>query len=75
MILGVSLHSLFFVISGVGGVPPCSVSMVGGLLMTAGLMMLGCFAVVTSSVCVMFCGLLVVLCSLLGHWTSSVRVT
>jgi hypothetical protein len=74
VILGVSLHGLFFVIAGVGGVPPSRVSMVGGLLMTPGLMMLGRFAVVTSSMCVMFCCLLVVLCSLLGHWTSSVRV-
>jgi hypothetical protein len=53
--------------SRVGGVPVRGVGMVGGLLVVAGIVVFASFRVVVSSVCGVFCCLLVVLGCFLGH--------
>jgi len=58
--LGVSLHGLFTVISGVSCVCPRCMRMVCGLLVMSALMMLSRFVVVAGSLCMMFRCLLVV---------------
>jgi hypothetical protein len=58
--LGVSLHGLFTVISGVSCVRSRCVGMVCGLLMMSAFAMLSRFAVMAGSLCVMFRCLLVV---------------
>jgi hypothetical protein len=58
---------LFGVMSSVGGVPMRGVCMVGGLLMVPGVVVFASFCVVSSSMCGVFCCLLVVFRSFLGH--------
>ena len=58
---------LFGVMSSVGGVPVRGVRMVGGLLMVPGVVVFASFCVVVSSMCGVFCCLLVVLGCFLGH--------
>jgi hypothetical protein len=53
--------------SGVQGVSPRCVSMVRRLFMMSGLVMFSRLGVVVGSVCMMFCGFLVVFCSFLWH--------
>jgi hypothetical protein len=57
--LGVSLHGLFTVISGVSCVRPRCVGMVCGLLMMSAFVMLSRFGVVAGGLCMMFRCLLV----------------
>ena len=52
--LGVSLHGLFAVMSGVSCVRPRCVGMVCGLLIMPAFVMLSRFGVVVGSMCVMF---------------------
>jgi|HubBroStandDraft_4_1064222.scaffolds.fasta_scaffold483856_1 hypothetical protein len=54
VLFGVSLHGLFSVPSGVNHVAPRCMSMVCGLLVIPGLVMLGRFPVVASGMCQMF---------------------
>ena len=54
MLFGVSLHRLFSVPSGVSRVAPRCMSMVCGLLVISGLVMLGRFPVVASGMRQMF---------------------
>jgi hypothetical protein len=61
---------LFGVMSSVGGVPVRGVSMVGRLLVVPGVVMFASFCVVLSSICGVFCCLLVVFRSFLGHGVS-----
>lgn len=58
---------LFGVMSSVGGVPVRGVRMVGGLLVVSGVVVFASFRVVLSSMCGVFCCLLVVLGCFLGH--------
>ncbi len=58
---------LFSMMSSVGGVPVRGVRMVGGLLVMPGVVVFASFCVVSSSMCGVFCCLLVVFCSFLGH--------
>jgi hypothetical protein len=58
---------LFGVMSSVGGVPVRGVRMVGGLLVVPGVVVFASFCVVLSSMCRVFCCLLVVLGCFLGH--------
>jgi hypothetical protein len=58
---------LFGVMSSVGGVPVRGVRMVGGLLVVPGVVVFASFCVVSSSMCGVFCRLLVVFRSFLGH--------
>jgi hypothetical protein len=58
---------LFGVMSSVGGVPVCGVCMMGGLLVLPGVVMFASFCVVSSSMCGVFCCLLVMFRSFLGH--------
>jgi hypothetical protein len=67
VLLGVRPSCLFGVMSRVGGVPVRGVGMVGGLLVVAGIVVFASFRVVVSSVCGVFCCLLVVLGCFLGH--------
>jgi hypothetical protein len=53
--------------SSVGGVPVRGVRMVGGLLMVPGVVVFASFCVVVSSMCGVFCCLLVMFRSLFGH--------
>jgi hypothetical protein len=63
--LSVSLHCFFRMPSGVQAVSPRCVSMVRRLFMMSGLVMFSRLGVVVGSVCMMFCGFLVVFCSFL----------
>jgi len=67
VLLDVRPSCLFGVMSRVGGVPVRGVGMVGGLLVVAGIVVFASFRVVVSSVCGVFCCLLVVLGCFLGH--------
>jgi hypothetical protein len=58
---------LFGVMSSVGSVPVRSLRMVGGLLVVPGVVVFASFCVVSSSMCGVFCCLLVVFRSFLGH--------
>jgi hypothetical protein len=58
---------LFGVMSSVGGVPVRGVCMVGGLFVLPGVMVFASLCVVLSSMCGVFCCLLVVLGCFLGH--------
>jgi hypothetical protein len=67
VLLGVRPSCLFGVMSSVGGVPVRGVRMVGGLLVVPGVVVFASFCVVVSSMCGVFCCLLVMFRSLLGH--------
>jgi hypothetical protein len=58
---------LFGVMSSVGGVPVRSVRVVGRLLVVPGIVVFASFCMVVSSMCGVFCCLLVVLGCFLGH--------
>jgi hypothetical protein len=58
---------LFGVMSSVGGVPVRGVCVVGGLLVLPGVVVFASFCVMLSSMCGVFCCLLVVLGCFLGH--------
>jgi hypothetical protein len=58
---------LFGVMSSVGGMPVRGVRMVGGLLVVTGIVVFASFCMVVSSMCGVFCCLLVVLGCFLGH--------
>jgi hypothetical protein len=58
---------LFGMISSVGGMPVRGVCMVGGLLVVPGVVVFASLCVVSSSVCGVFCCLLVMFRSFLGH--------
>ena len=67
MLLGVRPSCLFGVMSSVGGVPMRGVCVVGRLLVVPGIVVFAGFCMVLSSMCGMFCCLLVVLGCFLGH--------
>lgn len=67
MLLAVRAACVFAVFGRVRRVAVCGLSVVRRLLMVAGLVMLGCFGVVTGGVLVMFGCLLVVVGCSLGH--------
>jgi hypothetical protein len=58
---------LFGMISSVGGMPVRGVCMVGGLLVVPGVVVFASLCVVLSSMCGVFCCLLVMFRSFLGH--------
>jgi hypothetical protein len=58
---------LFGVMSSVGGVPVRGMRMVGRLLVVPGIVVFASFCMVVSSMCGVFCCLLVVLGCFLGH--------
>jgi hypothetical protein len=58
---------LFGMISSVGGMPVRGVCMVGGLLVVPGVVVFASLCVVSSSLCGVFCRLLVMFRSFLGH--------
>jgi hypothetical protein len=67
VLLGMRPCCLFGVMSSVGGVPVRGVRMVGSLLVVPGIVVFTSFCVVLSSMCGVFCCLLVVLGCFLGH--------
>jgi hypothetical protein len=67
VLLGMRPSCLFGVMSSVGGVSVRCVRMMGGLLVVPGVVVFASFCVVSSSMCGVFCCLLVVLRSFLGH--------
>ena len=58
---------LLGVMSSVGGVPVCGVRMVGGFLVAPGVVVFASFCVVSSSMCGVFCCLVVMFSGFLGH--------
>lgn len=67
MFLHVGLGCFLGVMHGVKSVGPGSMCMVGRFLVMSALMVLGCFVVVTRSVRMVFCRLLMVFCCFLRH--------
>ena len=67
VLLGMRSSCLFGVMSSVGGVPVRGMGMVAGLLVVSGVVVFASFCVMVSSMCCVFCCLLVVLGCFLGH--------
>ena len=67
VLLGMRPSCFFGVMSSVGGVPMRGVCVVGGLLVLPGVVVFAGFCVMLSSMCGVFCCLLVMFRSLFGH--------